>query len=105
MSIYILLRIIDYTGSIKDNNFMFNIKNDKNLFNHKLFYIKVQLCYHLLSVEYIKYDCARFRTLRNFLPDELNNFTERDFHDNGKIRNYFPNEDSGEKECKTELDK
>ncbi|EAA18072.1 putative yir2 protein [Plasmodium yoelii yoelii] len=49
--------------------------------------------------------CARFRTLRNFLPDELNNFTERDFHDNGKIRNYCPNEDSGGKECKTELDK
>ncbi|CDU17764.1 PIR protein [Plasmodium yoelii] len=49
--------------------------------------------------------CGRFSTLRNFLPDELNKNTSFQFHNNGNIKNYCPNGDSGEKECKTELDK
>ncbi|ETB56098.1 hypothetical protein YYC_05880 [Plasmodium yoelii 17X] len=49
--------------------------------------------------------CGRFDTLRNYLPDELDKSTGRDFHDNGNIRNYCPIGDSGNKECKTDLDK
>ncbi|SCL81756.1 Plasmodium variant antigen protein Cir/Yir/Bir, putative [Plasmodium berghei] len=50
--------------------------------------------------------CGRFRTLRAYLPDELNESTTLDFHNNGSIRNYCPNGDSGNtKECKTDLDK
>ncbi|EAA19751.1 putative yir1 protein, partial [Plasmodium yoelii yoelii] len=50
--------------------------------------------------------CMRFSTLRNYFPDELNESTERNFHDNGQIRNYCPDGGSGgKKECKTDLDK
>ncbi|ETB60007.1 hypothetical protein YYC_02400 [Plasmodium yoelii 17X] len=49
--------------------------------------------------------CGRFSTLRNFLPDELNKTANLDFDKNGNIKNYCPSENSGEKECKTELDK
>ncbi|SCL87927.1 BIR protein [Plasmodium berghei] len=50
--------------------------------------------------------CGRFRTLRAFFPDESDKSTDYDFHNNGSIRNYCPNGDSGNtKECKTDLDK
>ncbi|ETB60001.1 hypothetical protein YYC_02394 [Plasmodium yoelii 17X] len=44
--------------------------------------------------------CGRFSTLRNFLPDELGKTTNLKFHDNGKIKNYCPNQN-----CNTDLDK
>ncbi|CXJ09427.1 Plasmodium variant antigen protein Cir/Yir/Bir, putative [Plasmodium berghei] len=48
----------------------------------------------------------QFSELRKFYPDELNNTSRLDFHSNGNIRNYCPNQSSGEKkQCKTELDK
>ncbi|CDU17795.1 PIR protein [Plasmodium yoelii] len=49
--------------------------------------------------------CIRFGTLRVFYPDELENSTGIDFHGNGKIRDYCPIVDSGNKECRTDLDK
>ncbi|ETB63535.1 hypothetical protein YYC_00012 [Plasmodium yoelii 17X] len=44
--------------------------------------------------------CGRFDTLRNFLPDELNTTTELDFHKNGNIKNYCPNQN-----CNNDIDK
>ncbi|EAA20479.1 hypothetical protein [Plasmodium yoelii yoelii] len=38
--------------------------------------------------------CIKFGTLRGFYPDELDNSKGRDFHDNGRIRNYCPNDGS-----------
>ncbi|ETB56499.1 hypothetical protein YYC_05538 [Plasmodium yoelii 17X] len=49
--------------------------------------------------------CGSFDTLRNYLPDELDKSTRRDFHDLGSIRDYCPNGDSEKNECKTDLDK
>ncbi|ETB57366.1 hypothetical protein YYC_04803, partial [Plasmodium yoelii 17X] len=58
-----------------------------------------------VSLTYI-FICMRFSTLRNYFPDELNESTNYDFHNNGKIRNYCPDGGSGsQKECKTDLDK
>ncbi|ETB63227.1 hypothetical protein YYC_00066 [Plasmodium yoelii 17X] len=44
--------------------------------------------------------CKRFDTLRNFLPDESGKSTEYDFHCNGNIKDYCPNQN-----CNTDLDK
>ncbi|CDU19659.1 uncharacterized protein PY17X_1303600 [Plasmodium yoelii] len=49
--------------------------------------------------------CGRFDTLKKYLPDELNKSLSYDFHGLGSIRNYCPNGDSKEKECKNEVDK
>ncbi|CDS44554.1 YIR protein, partial [Plasmodium yoelii] len=49
--------------------------------------------------------CARFDKLRSYLPDELNISTSNDIHSLGNAKNYCPNGDSGETECKTDLDK
>ncbi|VTZ72763.1 PIR protein [Plasmodium yoelii] len=49
--------------------------------------------------------CARFDKLRSYLPDELNISTSNDIHSLGNAKNYCPNRDSGETECKTDLDK
>ncbi|VTZ78671.1 PIR protein [Plasmodium yoelii] len=44
--------------------------------------------------------CTRFSTLRAFYPDELGKSTTHDFHQNGNIKNYCPNQ-----KCNTDLDK
>ncbi|CDU16196.1 PIR protein [Plasmodium yoelii] len=49
--------------------------------------------------------CGRFNTLRGFYPDELGKSTTLKFHDNGRIRDYCPNDGSEKNECKTDLDK
>ncbi|ETB59312.1 hypothetical protein YYC_02831 [Plasmodium yoelii 17X] len=49
--------------------------------------------------------CSRFDKLRIYLPDELDNSKTTNFYGLGSIRDYCPNEDSGETECKTDLDK
>ncbi|ETB56382.1 hypothetical protein YYC_05811 [Plasmodium yoelii 17X] len=71
------------------------------------------LCKIVLYIHIIKnvlnnprFKCGRFRLLIRYLPDELNTSTEHDFHDNGKISNYCPIEDSeSNKKCKTDFDK
>ncbi|ETB56694.1 hypothetical protein YYC_05512 [Plasmodium yoelii 17X] len=52
-----------------------------------------------------RYYCGRFNTLRAFYSDELDKSPSIKFHNNGKIKNYCPIEDSGNQECKTDLDK
>ncbi|ETB60542.1 hypothetical protein YYC_02375 [Plasmodium yoelii 17X] len=49
--------------------------------------------------------CEQFDTLRKYLPDELETSSEHDFHQNGNIKYYCPNGESGKTECKNYFDK
>ncbi|EAA19175.1 uncharacterized protein PY17X_0948201 [Plasmodium yoelii] len=49
--------------------------------------------------------CEQFDTLRNYLPDDLENYESVDFNQNQDIKDYCSNEESEDTECKTDLDK
>ncbi|ETB57295.1 hypothetical protein YYC_04871, partial [Plasmodium yoelii 17X] len=49
--------------------------------------------------------CRRFDTLRNYFPDDLSTPKNNGINHLGNIKNYCSNGESGEKECKTDLDK
>ncbi|CDS44854.1 YIR protein, partial [Plasmodium yoelii] len=48
--------------------------------------------------------CEQFDTLRNYLPDDSSNSTTSDINKNKDIKYYCPNGESGDTECKTDLD-
>ncbi|VTZ82035.1 PIR protein [Plasmodium yoelii] len=48
--------------------------------------------------------CEQFDTLRKYLPDDSSNSTTSDINKLGNAKNYCSNEESGDTECKTDLD-
>ncbi|CDS44109.1 YIR protein, partial [Plasmodium yoelii] len=49
--------------------------------------------------------CEQFDTLRNYLPDDLENYESVDFNQNKDIKYYCSNGESEDTKCKTDLDK